>query len=105
MAKYIDADKAVEALLELYDHVGIFEKDIAAESIGVIKGVPAADVREDRRAMSPEEFAKRMSAIEEQCDDEEINHVKGDALMCEVLTELGYGDGVKIFDDMCKWYA
>ena len=49
MTKYIDADKAVEALLELYDHVGFFEKDTVAESIGVIKGMPAADVVEIKK--------------------------------------------------------
>lgn len=28
-----------------------------------------------------------------------------DKLMCDVLTQLGYGEGVEIFKNAPKWYA
>lgn len=37
--------------------------------------------------------------------DEEDIHYDMDNLMCEVLTELGYGDGVKVFRNEPKWYS
>lgn len=45
--------------------------------------------------MDPHEFYER----------EEVCHCEMDDLMCQVLTELGYGDGVKVFDETPKWYA
>lgn len=53
---------------------------------------------------TPEEFAKKMSRIAESVDAE-ADHVKADELMCQLLTSLGYGEGVKIFRDMYKWYS
>ena len=37
--------------------------------------------------------------------DPEMSHIKADRLMCELLTELGYGEAVKIFEEMEKWYS
>ena len=31
-------------------------------------------------------------------------HIEADALMCSVLTQLGYGEGVLNFLTMEKWY-
>lgn len=53
--------------------------------------------------MNPEEFKKKMEAL--RSDDEEYSHRVMDDLMCELLTELGYGEGVKIFDEQGKWYS
>ena len=53
---------------------------------------------------TPQEFAKKMSQLAES-GDEEADHVKADELMCQLLTSLGYGEGVKIFRDMHKWYS
>ncbi len=57
--------------------------------------------------MSPEEFEKAMLEIYPKGHhiDEEHAHWVADKLMCRVLTELGYGEGVKIFDAADKWYA
>ena len=56
--------------------------------------------------MTPKEFAKEMQNI---CllshDDREIAHCDADDLLCQVLRELGYGEGVDIFEEMDKWYA
>lgn len=57
--------------------------------------------------MTPEEFAKAMKEIrdEEVHGDTESCHGRADDLLCSVLRELGYGEGVEHFEDMGKWYA
>lgn len=37
--------------------------------------------------------------------DQESAHVMADELMCHVLIDLGFGEGVDIFRNMPKWYA
>ena len=37
--------------------------------------------------------------------DEEVSHPAADALMCDLLKSLGYGDGVAVFVRAHKWYA
>ncbi len=54
--------------------------------------------------MTPEEFEVKMAQIFDEGDTEEA-HENADALMCEVLKSLGYGEGVEIFEEMPKWYA
>ena len=54
--------------------------------------------------IDPEEFFHRMLKI--SCsDDQEERHGKADGLLCQVLAQLGYGDGVRVFRKMDKWYA
>lgn len=57
--------------------------------------------------MTPEEFAKEMKELSEECShgDTELVHCRMDELMCKILTTLGYGDGIKVFDETKKWYA
>ena len=56
--------------------------------------------------MSAEEFKKAMEEIAVNADDdEEMAHMRADELLCDVLKQLGYSEGVKIFEDMNKWYA
>lgn len=56
--------------------------------------------------MTPEEFATKMEAIYERYhDDEEFAHMFMDDCMCELLRDLGYGDGIDIFYKQGKWYA
>ena len=56
--------------------------------------------------MTPDEFREMMKAISEAYStDEECGHIYADGLMCTVLEELGYSEGVKIFEEMHKWYA
>lgn len=54
--------------------------------------------------MTPEELKKEMEIIAEE-NDQEVRHVMADSALCHALEELGYGEAVKIFDDMDKWYA
>jgi hypothetical protein len=37
--------------------------------------------------------------------DAEGAHLEADDLMCQLLEELGYEEGVKIFKNAEKWYA
>ena len=54
--------------------------------------------------MTPKEFAERMKWFSDN-NDPEMAHYNMDELMCEVLSELGYEEGIAIFCDTEKWYA
>jgi len=58
--------------------------------------------------MTPEEFNKKMQEISEGWDEEQ-NHVEGDVLLVNLIQSLDkknkYAEGLKIFDEMTKWYA
>lgn len=57
-------------------------------------------------ATTPEEFAAQMQEIRNTVGgDEEAAHSEMDSLMAKVLVELGYRDGIAIFDKQEKWYA
>lgn len=56
--------------------------------------------------MTKEDFKREMQDIIEQSDcDWECAHYRADELIIELLNELGYNEGAKIFDDMPKWYS
>ncbi len=56
--------------------------------------------------LTPDQFTAAMKRLyDETGGDEEGFHSRADALLCEMLTELGYGEGIKIFEDADKWYA
>ena len=55
--------------------------------------------------MTPEEFAAAMLRIAETAGDKELRHIEADQLLCHALSLLGYGEGVRIFDEISKWYA
>jgi len=55
--------------------------------------------------MTPEEFKKNMAEISAIAENnEEAAHRGADFLICLLLREIGYGDGVDIFRDMPKRY-
>jgi hypothetical protein len=54
--------------------------------------------------MTSQEFKDAITEIA-QNNDIEGGHTKMDELMCAVLKELGYGEGVKVFEDAEKWYS
>jgi len=54
--------------------------------------------------MTPEEFKAKMQECADNYDTE-CGHSNADALMCELLRSMGYGEGVLIFEEMDKWYA
>lgn len=61
--------------------------------------------QDNRTVIRPEEFAQKMKQIFKKGYDEEVAHVEADDLMGEVLSSLGYEDGIKVFNSNEKWYA
>lgn len=59
--------------------------------------------------MTPEEFATQMRDLYEfhyvKNNDEELAHGYMDDAMCDLLRQLGYGEGVDIFIKTPKWYS
>jgi len=59
--------------------------------------------------MSPAEFAANMQSLADspaaQQRDWEAVHSDMDDLICILLNQLGYSDGVAIFTAQEKWYA
>lgn len=56
--------------------------------------------------MNPEEFYKQMLYLKNNFSrDKEAVHMYMDDLMCELLSMLGYGDGIEVFNETNKWYA
>lgn len=74
------------------------ERDIA-----IIEGDPIKHI------MPPEEFKQAMADAYHQHyeidDDVEVVHCIMDGIMCDLLRDLGYGEGIDIFDNTPKWYA
>jgi hypothetical protein len=59
-----------------------------------------------KRPITPKEFARQMADVKKRLGgDGEAVHCRMDDLMCDTLRELGYGDGIDIFDDTDKWYS
>ena len=66
----------------------------------------------DNRIMTPEEFAKKMKKISDNLKyqndayyNEEDAHMQMDDLMSDLLRQLGYGEGIDIFENTNKWYS
>ncbi len=56
--------------------------------------------------MTPEEFTEKMKALAAKYDDQEEEfHIAADRLMGDLLTSLGYGEGVEVFEKTPKWYS
>ena len=56
--------------------------------------------------MTPYEFTEAMWRIKVRQDSTpEFDHIDADHLMCELLTKLGYGEGVRHFKNMERWYS
>ncbi len=61
--------------------------------------------------MTPEEFKKAMIEIvgrtpeKKGYGDPEGSHSAADDLLCQVLKDLGYNEGIEIFLESERWYA
>lgn len=56
--------------------------------------------------MTPEEFKRKLIRINSDPENTtECVHRAMDEVMCKVLEQLGYGEGVQIFKQTYKWYA
>ena len=54
--------------------------------------------------ITPEDFKEEMERIS-KIEYTEDRHVYADKLMCDVLKQLGYSEGIKVFNNMELWYA
>lgn len=52
-----------------------------------------------------DEFNKKIKYIAENQWRTVDAHMEMDAVMCNTLEKLGFGDGIKIFEDTEKWYG
>lgn len=59
--------------------------------------------------MTPEEFKQAMADAYHKYwvieNDEEFVHIEMDEIMCDLLRDLGYGEGIDIFESTYKWYS
>jgi hypothetical protein len=53
--------------------------------------------------VTPQEFTEAMVDLR-KIEDEASRHIAMDALMCVVLSSLGFAGGVSIFTETKKWY-
>jgi len=53
--------------------------------------------------MTKEEAIERLKACKQK--DIETGHGEADNILCELLCFLGYGEVVKEYDEIEKWYA
>lgn len=67
--------------------------------------IPSADRQQGEwvKSKTPKEFRDRMEELSHL--DTESRHIEMDACMCDLLTELGYGEGVEIFNSVALWYS
>jgi len=79
------------------------------ESIGNLakKVFNEIKAKKELNKMSPEEFKLKMIEINKLSEVEDVEEAHGlaDGLMCEVLEQLGYKEGIEIFNQMSKWYS
>ena len=56
--------------------------------------------------MNAQEFKVHMQLISVQArEDIEAAYIEADDLLCNQLSELGYTEGIKIFQNIKKYYA
>jgi hypothetical protein len=56
--------------------------------------------------MTPDEFKQKMQdAFSISNGDMETQHRFADDLLCDVLKDLGYGDGIEVYESIDKWYT
>lgn len=51
-----------------------------------------------------QEYIDRLIELQ-QGNDPECDHPSADGILCEILEKLGYGNIVKEYDKIDKWYA
>ena len=55
--------------------------------------------------MTKENAIKELKKLVDEGGDTEIDHVRADEILCELLTELGCSEVVEAFNEIDKWYA
>lgn len=96
------------AILKIFD-MEEAERIVISDYKFEVYGKPRITTTPDTPVMTPEEFKEKILAIKEEfydreCD-EEAWHRRADDVICELLRDLGYGEGINVFDATPKWYA
>ena len=55
--------------------------------------------------MDPDEFAEKMREIFEEDGDPEASHATADRVIVDLLVDLGYHEGARVFLDATKYYG
>ena len=105
MVRDEDVDKELELPhnQEMLRHVGISPGDLYAMAWHVTH-VLYKGVSPDRQ-IEAENFYEEMALLLNKEKDAQSRHIRADNLMCDVLRENGFEDGVAVFNMMEKWYA
>lgn len=103
---YLTAEEVFERIRKHYN--GEWDAYINSLETESTKDVPS-ETPSNNIPMTPEEFAQRMKDTYEhfwvEKEDEELVHGAMDDLMCNLLRQLGYSEGIDIFENTPKWYA
>lgn len=74
-----------------------------------MSGTDSEETSTDDAPITPEKFADQMREAYQLYyvgnDDAEDVHIAMDGIICNLLRQLGYGEGVDIFNSTPKWYA
>lgn len=85
-----------------YGYCMVLENEPDCDYEGRLPECPIKEI-----TITPEIFAERMKNIQGLYPtfyDTAERHIAMDNLMCELLQELGYGEGIDIFENSDKWY-
>ena len=91
--RLIDADKLLKDIEQYHLSDGFFQHWVEVQ--------PTV---EPEIVITPEEFKELMAHMAE-INNEEARHYRMDYCMVELLNQLGYEEGTKIFKNTDKWYA
>ena len=87
------------------DNKGFCNEEVGwCDSVKELFDMPTIELK---LPITPEDFRDKMKYINYEANhyDAEMPHVLADNLMCEILSKLGYGEGVELFKDMKRWYS
>lgn len=102
---YLTAEEVFERIRKHYN--GEWDEYIESLSTPVHEDTPPETPT--NTPMTPEEFKQAMAdayhKYYENDDDEELVHSVMDDIMCILLKDLGYGEGIDIFEETPKGYA
>ena len=62
-------------------------------------------VHREQQAMTREQAIERLNELADGLEGIEGGHIRADEVLCDLLTALGYGDVVKSWRAVEKWYA
>lgn len=71
--------------------------------------IKLCDDGETKPEIDPGKFRELMDEmaahVQKEPTDADETHLAADNLMCEILEQFGYGEGIAAFKEMPKWYS